>query len=74
MRAEGITSATVLAPAARRLSARAQLVVGARSEILRQVRGIASCRQKPTVAPRDRIRNTQACVIEMPIRYPYPLP
>ena len=72
-RAEGIGSATVLAPADLRLSARGRHVVGAGSEILRQVRGSASW-QKPTVAPHDRTRNAQASVIEMPIRYPYPLP
>lgn len=31
-------------------------------------RGSASCRQKPTVDPLDRTPNTQARVIEIPIR------
>jgi hypothetical protein len=57
-----------LAPATPRLSARGQLVVGARSEVLRKVRGSASCRQEPTVDPHDRTPNTQARVIETPIR------
>src|ERR1700730_8097755 len=48
--------------------ARRQLVVGARSKVLRKVRGSASCRRKPTVDPHDRTANTQARVIEVPIR------
>ena len=51
-----------------RRSARAQLVVEARSKDLRKVRRAARYCQKPTVDPHDRTLNTQTRVIEMPIR------
>ena len=51
-----------------RRSARAQLVVDARSKDLRKVRGSARYCQKPTVDLHDRNPNTQTRVIEIPIR------
>jgi hypothetical protein len=68
-RTENIAAATVLAPAAPRLPARGQLVVGARWGILSKARGdqrVAANNRRLTRTTEPP--NAQARVIEMPIR------